>query len=100
MSERNEAAVTGEENRDERSGMSLNARPGEALRPLRPWPELKSANFGVARQKRVVRMAVANVASVPDVGDSSNQPCSFLQLSRTEVWPIEASISECSTSLV
>ena len=59
------------------------SRPGEALRPLRPWPELKSAFLSVARQTSVIiRMEVANVASVRDLGDPPNQPVSFNLLKR------------------
>ena len=52
-------------------------RLGEAFQPLRPWPELKSAFLAVVRQTRDIRMAVANVASVRDLGDRPNQSASF-----------------------
>ena len=58
------------------------ARPGDALRPLRPWLELKSAFVGMARQTRFIIMAVANVASVYELGDRPNQSVSFNFLKR------------------
>ena len=76
------------------------SRPGEAFRPVRPWPELKSAFLSVARQTSVIRMAVAKVAMQCSWPWRFAEPASFIQLSEPEIWPIEASILECSTSLV
>ena len=67
-------------------------RLGEALWP---WPELKSAFLGVARQTRVIRMAVASVASVCDLGNQPNQPASFnfpkwkFGLSKPVFWSVQ-----------
>ena len=54
----------------------------------------------MARQTLVIRMAIANVAGVHDLGNRPNHADSFLELSDTEICPIKASILECSTRLV